>query len=65
MADNNQKIIFDAFHQSDGSVVRKYDGTGLGLAITKQFCELLGGSIELESSSGQGSKFTVILPLAK
>jgi PAS domain S-box-containing protein len=57
-----QENIFDAFSQADGSMSRKYGGTGLGLTICKQLCQILGGSIELESSSGTGSIFRFQLP---
>ena len=55
--------IFDEFRQADGSSSRKYGGTGLGLAIAKKYTELLGGSIEVESKRGKGSKFMLSLPL--
>ena len=55
--------IFDEFRQADGSSSRKYGGTGLGLAIAKKYAELLGGSIEVESKRGKGSKFVLSLPL--
>lgn len=55
--------IFEEFHQVDGSYTRKVGGTGLGLAIIKQFIEMLGGSIQVESTLSIGSAFTVYLPV--
>ena len=54
--------IFNEFHQVDGSYTRKVGGTGLGLAITKKFIEMLGGKIEVTSTIGEGSCFTLYLP---
>ena len=58
-----QKVIFDRFRQVEISVERKYGGTGLGLSLAKSFTELLGGSVEVDSSLGKGSTFTISIPL--
>jgi len=54
--------VFEAFSQAEETTARDYGGTGLGLAITRQFCEILGGSIRCESEPGVGSMFEVRIP---
>lgn len=63
IAQNIQPKVFDAFVQEDNSSTRGYEGTGLGLAISKKLSNVLGGDISFTSKMGEGSVFSLLLPL--
>jgi signal transduction histidine kinase len=63
IAPDDQEQVFDMFQQVDGLATRRQGGAGLGLSIVKQLVTLMGGEIQLASSVGAGTTFTLILPL--
>lgn len=63
MSEEAQRIIFERFTQADDSITRRFGGTGLGTSISKELIERMGGSIHVRSKEGEGTTFTIRLPL--
>jgi signal transduction histidine kinase len=65
VAKSEHKKIFEKFYRAEDSLVHETKGSGLGLPLVRHIMEAHGGSVEVESSHGKGSTFTLILPTAR
>jgi signal transduction histidine kinase len=62
MTEEQMGRLFEAFSQAEATTAAKYGGTGLGLAISRRFCRMMGGDVDVASTPGMGTTFTVRLP---
>ena len=62
LTEEQKMKLFKEFSQADSATTRKYGGTGLGLAISKRFCEMMNGTIDVESTPNKGTTFTLVIP---
>ena len=63
MNEEQMSRLFESFYQADSSISRRYGGTGLGLSLTRQFCDMLGGKLSVQSVENQGTTFTMKMPM--
>jgi signal transduction histidine kinase len=63
MSESQMTRLFESFYQADSSISRRFGGTGLGLSLSKQFCEMLGGTLSAQSVENQGTTFTMKVPV--
>jgi signal transduction histidine kinase/DNA-binding response OmpR family regulator/HPt (histidine-containing phosphotransfer) domain-containing protein len=62
IAEKDLARLFESFQQADASTTRRFGGTGLGLAISRQLTQIMGGDLEVQSTAGEGSRFTFVIP---
>jgi two-component system sensor histidine kinase BarA len=65
MSAAEQSVIFEDFRQVEGSITRPFGGMGLGLTLVRRFCDLLGGTVEVESAPAKGTRVSLRLPFSR